>query len=145
MPQIMTAGSVGGCLCGAIRFETKAEPLWIVHCHCHSCRRNTGSAVATFIGYRMEEVVWTKGQRSFYESSPGVKRGFCAHCGTPLSYEGDRAPGETHLYISTMDDPDNFSPRNHVFYEEKIAWFDTGDDLPRYPRSSTAGDDPVNS
>lgn len=134
----------GGCLCGAVRFEARAEPLWIAHCHCHSCRRNTGSAVATFIGYQMDDVQWTAGDRAFYESSPGVKRGFCATCGTPMSYEGDRAPGEIHLYISTMDEPDKFPPRNHVFFEEKITWFDTADDTPRYPRSDNAGDLPVN-
>lgn len=144
MPQDHAAGKTGGCLCGAVRFEARGEPLWMVHCHCHSCRRNTGSAVATFLGYRMKDVEWVKGRRAFYESSPGVQRGFCSACGTPLSYEGDRAPGETHLYISTMDEPDRFPPEKHVFYEEKIAWFDTADDLPRFPRSGSAGDDPVN-
>ena len=24
----------GGCLCGAIRYEVKAEPTYIGHCHC---------------------------------------------------------------------------------------------------------------
>lgn len=143
MPDSDRSGETGGCLCGAIRFEVQTEPLWIAHCHCHSCRHNTGSAVATFIGYRMEDVRWTEGARTYFESSPGVKRGFCATCGTPMSYEGDRAPGETHLYIGTMDEPDKFPPRNHVFFEERIAWFDTADDAPRYPRFGGAGDPPV--
>lgn len=60
-----------------------------------------------------------------------------------MSYEGDRAPGETHLYISTMDSPQKFRPTKHVFFDEKIAWFDTADDLPRYPRSGSPGNKPL--
>jgi hypothetical protein len=36
------------------------------------------------------------------------------------------------LHISTLDDPNAFIPTNHLFYLEKIAWFDVADDLPRY-------------
>jgi len=137
--------ATGGCLCGAVRFAMQTKPLWVIHCHCHSCRHNTGSAVATFIGCHIEDVHWTGEERAYFESSPGVKRGFCGTCGTPLSYEGDRAPGETHLYISTMDEPDRFPPAAHVFYGEKIAWFDTNDDAPRYATMRSAGEPPVNA
>jgi hypothetical protein len=36
------------------------------------------------------------------------------------------------FYISTLDDPDSFTPTNHVWYPDKISWFDVADDLPRY-------------
>jgi hypothetical protein len=36
------------------------------------------------------------------------------------------------FYISTLDNPNAFVPTNHVWYSEKIAWFDVADDLPRY-------------
>ncbi len=36
------------------------------------------------------------------------------------------------FYISTLDNPNAFIPTNHVWYSEKIAWFDVADDLPRY-------------
>ena len=122
----------GRCLCGNIQFEVQGTPIWIVHCHCQSCRRNTGSAVATFVGFQQEQVIYTQGERTFYESSPGVKRGFCAQCGTPLSYEGKYCPGEIHLYLSTLDKPEAFVPQRHVFFEEHIPWLDLHDDLPRF-------------
>ncbi len=36
------------------------------------------------------------------------------------------------FHISTLDDPKAFIPTNHLFYPERIAWFDVADDLPRY-------------
>ncbi len=123
--------SRGSCLCGGVQYEVHGEPEWVSHCHCQSCRRNTGCAIVTFLGYRTEKVQFTHGSRSFYASSPGVRRGFCKDCGTPVSYEADRFPGEVHLYISAMENPDDFVPQRHVHYEEKISWFEPGDNLPR--------------
>ena len=126
------ATATGRCLCGAVPFTAVGDPLWVAHCHCHSCRRNTGSAVATFVGFRREQVRYLSGERSIHESSPGVRRGFCATCGTPLSYEADRAGGEIHLYLCTLDNPDDFPASGHVHHAERVAWFEIHDALPRY-------------
>lgn len=121
----------GKCLCGRIRFEAEGEPLWVAHCHCNSCRRSTGAPVTTFVGFERERITIT-GERKTFNSSPDVFRSFCAHCGTPLSYESERCPGEIHFYISVMDTPDVFKPQRHVFHEEHISWLELNDDLPRY-------------
>ena len=34
----------GGCLCGAVRYRSDAEPVMQVVCHCETCRKNSGSA-----------------------------------------------------------------------------------------------------
>ena len=34
----------------------------------------------------------------------GGQRGLCTRCGTPLTCEGERLPGETHFGVSTFDD-----------------------------------------
>lgn len=92
--------------------------------------------MATFVGFSRHQISYTAGERQIYESSPGVRRGFCSRCGTPLSYEADRSPGEIHLYISTLDEPDKFIPKFHVFYAERIPWFEIADDLPRHRATS---------
>ncbi len=127
----------GSCLCQKVRFRATGKPRWVAHCHCQSCRRNTGSLVATFVGYAIDQVEFVSGQRQFYESSPNVQRGFCANCGTPLSYEADRFPGEIHLYICTLDEPDAFEASAHVYASERVAWFDCHDALPRFSATST--------
>ena len=126
----------GGCMCGAIRYEVCGEPFWVGHCHCGSCRRHTGAPVVTFVGMKKDQVVFTKGERKIFESSPGVERAFCGDCGTPLTWEGNsNLPGRgeiIEIYISTLDDPNSFKPTNHLWYKDRIAWFDVADDLPRY-------------
>ena len=133
--------ATGRCLCGRIKYQTDAPPRWIGHCHCESCRRQTGAAVATFVGYAEGDVEFVEGTRAMYDSSPGVRRGFCAACGTPLSYEADRFPGEVHLYVSTLDHPERFVPQFHVYYGEKIPWLEVRDALPRYKTTSYDGED----
>ena len=128
----MSDEASGRCLCGKLQFRLQGKPLWVAHCHCDSCRRNTGSAVATFVGYTKEQLAYTRGERSFFESSPGVRRGFCADCGTPMTYEADRCPDEVHLYVSTLNNPGEFPAQVHVFFAERISWMEVVDDLPRY-------------
>ena len=125
----------GGCLCRAVRYEAHGQPVWVGHCHCRSCRSHTGAPVVTYASFKAHQVTFTRGERKVYESSPGVGRGFCRNCGTPLTWEGidDPARGPiVEVHISTLDEPDTFTPINHLFYVEKISWFDVFDDLPRY-------------
>ncbi len=129
----------GGCLCGAVRFTAAGQPLWVAHCHCTSCRKATAAALATYAGYQRERVTFTEGRPAHYQSSPGVIRRFCKRCGTPLSYEGARWPGELHLFLCTFDDPTALSPGAHVFVEEQLAWLHLDDGLPRYAKSSGEG------
>lgn len=131
-----TQKTTGGCMCGAVRYEAVGETKFIGHCHCHSGRRHTGAPVVTWAAFDPEQVTFTKGERKFYESSPGVKRTFCADCGTPLSCEMPSLyMPETHtieFHISTLDYPDDYVPTLHFFHDERIAWFDVADELPRY-------------
>lgn len=123
--------STGGCLCGRIKFTTEGPPLWVAHCHCNSCRRSTGAPVTTFVGYKSNQVTFA-GRRKFFASSPGVRRGFCDNCGTPMTYEADWCKEEIHFYISLMDEPDKFTPERHVFYDQHISWLELNDDLPQF-------------
>lgn len=128
----MDVSTSGRCLCGAVQYRFVGEPIFTSHCHCASCRRHTGSPMATFVGFRSEQVSMVGGTLQHYTSSPGVRRGFCANCGTPMSYQADKFPDEIHLYIGTLNDPGRFVPEFHVFHAERIPWFDTADTLPRY-------------
>jgi hypothetical protein len=112
----------GGCLCGAIRFATDGAPKWTSYCHCASCRRHTGAPVSAYAGFERANVRVTKGELARFSSSPGVHRGFCATCGSTLTYEGERWPTEIHLHVGAFDDPEPYAPKGHAFAEERLAW-----------------------
>jgi len=57
-----------------------------------------------------------------YASSEGVRRGFCAACGSPLTYESARWPTEIHFHVSAFDRPEDFPPTDHAFAEERLSW-----------------------
>ena len=124
--------ATGGCLCGSVRYAFSGKPIWVAHCHCASCRRNTGAAFATFVGLRSDAFTWTRGSAARFESSPGVFRSFCGSCGTPLTYEGKGYPGEVHVNIGSLDDPQAFPPRSHAYVREQLDWVQLADSLPRY-------------
>ncbi|MFT7529704.1 MAG: hypothetical protein ACI9FD_000707 [Gammaproteobacteria bacterium] len=127
----------GGCLCGALRFQTSKKPFKVSYCHCESCRRASASPVMAIILYYKGAVTFTQGEPKWYESSPGVFRGHCDTCGTPISWQGvwHDVPIE-EIYISTLDDPESVQPDRHAFIEEKLSWFDVEDDLFRFSGTS---------
>jgi hypothetical protein len=111
----------GGCQCGAVRFEARGTPKFVANCHCSACRRATAAAFSTWVGFASAAITW-HGERAIYESSPGVRRGYCRACGTPLSYSGEKWPGETHLLIGAFDDAGNLVPAGDAFEAQKLPW-----------------------
>lgn len=122
----------GGCACGAVRYRASASPFSALHCHCASCRRATGAAFSSFVSLARAHVTWS-GERRFHSSSPGVTRGFCRACGTPLHYMSTRWPGEIHLHAATLENPAVFQPSAHVHWSERVDGVQIEDDLPKHP------------
>ena len=111
----------GGCLCGDVRFRLVGAPYAVDYCHCHSCRKHTGAPVSAFADCKGGVVEFTKGALTLYESSPGVRRGFCARCGSTLTYETDALPGES---ACALDRPEDFPPHGKpTFPDERLSWF----------------------
>lgn len=112
----------GGCLCGAVRFVAEGPPKWTGYCHCRSCRKHTGAPVSAYAGFDADRVRFIKGSLGRFASSPGVQRGFCAACGSTLTYEGERWPTEIHVHVGAFDDPGPFAPQDHAFADERVPW-----------------------
>lgn len=112
----------GRCLCGDVRFTAEGQPKWTAYCHCQSCRRQTGAPVSVYAGFEAAQVRFTGKALAYFESSPGVRRGFCGHCGSTLTYEGDRWPGEIHLHVGAFDDAETLAPAGHAFESERLSW-----------------------
>jgi hypothetical protein len=130
----------GGCLCGAVRYETSSEPIWVGHCHCRWCQKHSGSAFTTCVMFRGKNVVWLDVKPAVYESSAGVERGFCPICGSTLSFaRPDR--DEITVFAGSLDNPNVISPSVHIFAEQQCEWLRLNDGLPCHDRFPPGGED----
>lgn len=86
--------------------------------------------MTTYIGVLDGQWRWLAGVPKIYRSSPGVERGFCGDCGTPLSFRSQKMSGMMHLYVATLEAPAAVAPTLHCSYEEKLPWVQLADGLP---------------
>jgi len=129
----------GHCYCGAVKFEVSGESDWIGHCHCESCRRQTGSVMTSFAGFKPQQVIFTGALPNRYSSGDGVTRSFCGHCGSPVAYQSNDRADEIHLHLGLFDDLEPLAPRDHSFLNEKPSWLHADEHL---PASGWSGDKP---
>ena len=78
-------------------------------------------------------------ERKFFDSSPGVRRGFCGNCGTALSYENVRWPDDLDLNLANFEDPARIRPAMQIFTASRLPWLHLDSDLPRYPGEPIPG------
>ena len=128
------ADLAGGCLCGAVRYRLASAPFDAGWCHCRTCQLNSGSPAMAFASVAAGDYVIERGEAATIKSSDFGHRGFCRDCGTPLYMRADHQPKTVDFSLATLDEPDAVAPGYHIFYASRIAWAETGDDLPQYPR-----------
>ena len=129
----MTAESItGGCLCGAVRYEADGPPDHASLCHCRMCQRHFCNAIGGYASFSRETLRFTKGAAKIFRSSDFAQRGFCADCGSPLTYEYTSAPDRLSMTLGSLDHPERIPPRVHFGIESQVPWLHIDDDLPRH-------------
>jgi hypothetical protein len=111
----------GGCQCGRVRYAFYGEPVSADICHCRMCQRALGNLFGSFAGIRLGDFAWIKGEPATYQSSSIVERGFCGHCGTPLSFRY-RETDKISVTIGSLDQPARARPTEQVGIESRVPW-----------------------
>ncbi len=122
----------GECLCGALQFDATGEPADVCYCHCASCRAASGAPFVVWCTFPTHAFNVRAGQLTTYKSSDKVERGFCAHCGTTVTYFHESRPDEIDLSVTTLHDADRVRPLRHIFVAEQLPWLTIADELPRF-------------
>jgi hypothetical protein len=116
---------VGGCLCGAVRYTSEAEPIFSGACHCRDCQRFTGSAFAVVVAVPSPSLKVEGATTRFTctgDSGKPIHRMFCPTCGSGLFDEAEFMPGVAMLSVGTLDDPDQVQPLVHVYCARAQPW-----------------------
>ena len=125
----------GGCLCGAVRYEVKAEvPIGARYCWCRVCQYlgcGTGAVGALF---RKEDVA-VSGRLSDYvcqaDSGATMHRRFCSQCGTQVFSEAEERPAVTFIRAGTLDDPNLAAPTAIIWCASAPTWACFDPNLPK--------------
>lgn len=126
----------GGCQCGAVRFHIEGALERPSICHCRMCQKAFGAFYAPLVKPSPDaRLSWTRGEPKRFQSSEVVRRGFCADCGTPLTYE---SPQGIALAIGAFDDPGGVAPEIQWGVEAKLPFVDR---LPELPAKATLDDE----
>jgi len=135
----MAAKIVGGCMCGAVRYESSSDAVMQANCYCRDCQRSTGSAFSPVVLVPKEAFKVTKGQLKYYDvkgdSGNKVSRGFCAECGSPISAVLAGMPF-TAIKAGSLDDPNQFVPTASIFVASAPKW------APHFPGVQTFARNP---
>lgn len=128
----------GGCLCGRVRFETSAEPVFAGNCHCRDCQKSTGGPYtpAFFVA---KHAVKIEGEVKYFESKAdsgrSVFRGFCPECGSQLFSKLEMLPELIGLRAGTFDNPNDYQPNIDIYTSSAAHWDVMNPSLPKFEKS----------
>jgi hypothetical protein len=131
----------GGCLCGAVRYQLSGTARHLCFCHCHSCRRAIGAPAVPWGTFARVDFCVTRGQLAEYRSSSAATRGFCAACGSSLTYRNAARDDEIDVTLGSLDEPTRLTPQMHVWVGDKLPWVSISDGRPQF-RADACADPP---
>ncbi len=131
----------GGCACGAIRYQTDADPIVMLNCHCRDCQRASGSAYAGIMVVPKAALRLT-GEPHYHtrtaDSGTAIERGFCPSCGSPLTVRLEKIPSILGLQAGSLDDPSRYKPSMDVFTASAQPWDHMDAGLQKFARGMSS-------
>ena len=121
----MRLPQIGGCLCGALRYEITRPPSLAYTCHCRDCQRLTGSAFATAIVVATEAFALVgpepRALHRIADSGRILTRWVCPTCGVWVC--GIPRPGSVVIVrAGTLDDTSWVRPTTHFWTRSAHPW-----------------------
>jgi hypothetical protein len=127
---------VGGCLCGAVRYECSGAPQFSLQCHCRDCQRQSGAPHIAAVRVPAPDFRVTKGLPKRYlakaDTGNEVSRYFCGDCGTPLYVQVATRFDIVGIRVCTFDDPSWFKPEANIFTKSAQPWDFLDPAVPRF-------------
>jgi hypothetical protein len=123
---MMSKPYVGGCACGAIRYEVHSEPVAESHCQCLDCQKRSGTGHGSHLIFAGRSNVTVAGKATEWrvagDSGNEKAHGFCPTCGCPVYLTFASMPEIFVVHASSLDDPGRFTPRMLLYSSRGRAW-----------------------
>ena len=126
----------GNCLCGRVTFKVNDEFSMFHLCHCTQCQKITGSAFASNIFTRPDNIEWVKGIElavRYDDPERHFTKVFCSKCGSGLPFLT-----QSGKYIivpaGSLSEQPEIRPQDNIFWSEHIAWLDDGLNANKFAR-----------
>lgn len=97
----------GKCLCGAVTYEAREEPVFAFNCYCATCRRESGAGHLTIVSFKEKAVTFHGALKMIAplraEGAEPIPRFFCPSCGTTLFAKPTGDHGFVNVRAGTLD------------------------------------------
>ena len=125
----------GGCLCGAVHYETVAEPLTTRICWCRVCQYFATGNAAVSVCFPTAGVMVTGETRDFVsiaDSGNRMHRRFCPVCGTHLFSGAESRPHLIFVRAGSLDNPEIARPAATIWTAQAPSWACVDERLPKF-------------
>lgn len=125
----------GGCLCGAVRYRTDADPIITRLCWCRVCQYLALGNAAVSVCFPTQGMSITGEMRDFAstaDSGNRMHRRFCPTCGTQLFSEAEARPHLIFVRAGTLDDPEIARPAATIWTASAPSWACIDETLPKW-------------
>jgi hypothetical protein len=121
----MTETYTGGCACGTIRYELRAEPMMTNDCHCRQCQRESGTGHGSYLAFP-RAAAKVQGEAKTWDlvgdNGTVKRRAFCPTCGLPVYLTFPGMPDVFVVRAGTLDDPGRYKPQMAFWTAAAQAW-----------------------
>lgn len=124
----------GGCRCGRISYVCKAKPSYVGNCHCMDCQKFSGAPYVNWATFQRDQFVVEEGKIKAASCTPGVTRGFCGDCGTPIYWTSTENPEWIDITVGSIDNPIPFRPQGEAFVTRALPWVALDPAIPHHER-----------
>jgi hypothetical protein len=132
---------IGGCGCGAVRFQVTAPLVSARYCHCTRCQRRTGtgSSANAQVEPGSFQVIEGEDRMRAWKPEGGAEKWFCGDCGSALFSRDPADATKVAVRLGAFDEDPGIQPTVRQFVAYAAPWEPLPDDgLPRYPERRVA-------
>ncbi len=116
----------GGCACRAVRYETRARPIFQNHCQCLDCQKRSGTGHGSYLTFGQQADMTMTGEtrswRVLGDSGNAKHQRFCPICGTPVFLTFEAMPDLITVTAASLDDPGQFAPQAVTYAVRGRSW-----------------------